>query len=113
MNDLELKDLNQFIGTENYHTINLFKSNLTDGIIYLMENGHSWFITDSLAVIETNLKNEEFLCVKLEVKESKGKMTITDGNEKILYTQDYEYTDAKKDLKLFYTNNVLMLSGEY
>lgn len=40
-------------------------------------------------------------------------MEITDGNDNVLYRQNYDYTDAKRDLTLFYADNVLMLSGEY
>ena len=112
--DLELKDLNQFNGTEIYHKINLFSfANLTDGIIYIMENGYSWFVTDSLAVIGEKFKDAEFLAVKLKVKDSKAVVTYEDGNENILYEQKYEYTDAEKDLTLFYQNGVLFLSQEY
>lgn len=113
MEDLELKGLGQFIGTLEYHKAGFFKSNLTDGIAYLMENGYSWFITDTLAVIELKFKDEEFLAINLKVKDSKADMIITDGNEKVLYKQHYNFTDAKRDLKLFYTNNVMMLASEY
>ena len=38
---------------------------------------------------------------------------MTNGNDKILYTQDYEYTNAQKDLTLFFTDNVFLLDSEY
>jgi hypothetical protein len=40
-------------------------------------------------------------------------MTIDDGNGNMLYTQDYDYTDAKRELKLYYTDGVILLPGEY
>jgi len=115
--DLTLKDLGQYYGTEQYHKISLFPSvKLTDGIMYIVNNGYSWFVTDALAVYvcDEKIKQEGFLSIKLKLLESnKAKMEITEGNEKILYTQDYDFTDAKKDLSLFLIDGVLLLSGEY
>ena len=56
---------------------------------------------------------EEFISVKLKLDGDKGKMIVTDGNDKVLYTQEYGYSDAQKELDLFYTNKVLLLSREY
>jgi len=111
--DLELKDLESYIGSEHYYKV--LTALVTDGVNYIMKNGYSWFVTDALSVIKTKFKNEEFITVELKVgKEKKtADMIITNGNEKVLYKQHYDYTDAKRDLKLFYENNVLMLSGEY
>ena len=114
--DLELKHLGNFIGTTNYTKLSLFKTVVTDGVSYLMKNGYSWFVTDALAVIDFSedekLKNEVFLSIKLTL-DDKPKMIITDGNDKILYEQNYNYTDAKCNLFLFWANGVLMLSQEY
>ena len=113
--DLELKDLGQYYGTLQY--INVMGVNCTDGIRYIMNNGYSWFVTDMIAILKSSeykeIKDETFIVVKLKLGGTKGKATIEDGNGKVLYTQGYEYTDAKRELDLYYTNNVLMLSGEY
>ncbi len=115
--DLDLKDLDNFIGTESYHKIRLYPIvNLTDGIDYVMDNRYSWFITDMLAVIKTKeeIKNEDFLGITLVINDDKTAIAkITDGNEKVLYKQEYKWTNCKKNLNLFFTNNVLMLSREY
>jgi len=111
--DLELKDLGNFYGTQEYHQ-GFLGVLLTDGVAYISNNGYSWFVTDAISVIRTKLKDEEFLSIKLILLDgSRAKMVITDGNDKTLYEQDYLYTDAKRSLNLFYTDNVLMLSGEY
>ena len=110
--DLELKDLGQFYGTEQYHA-GFLGVNMTDGVAYIVSNGYSWFVTDAISVIRIMLKGKEFLSVKLTVKDNTAKMEITDGNDNVLYRQNYDYTDAKRDLTLFYADNVLMLSGEY
>ena len=113
--DLTLKDLNQYYGTEQYHNINFGTYSLTDGIIYLMKNGYSWFVTDfiSVGMNKKEIQKQEFVAIKLKIKDNKAEMIVTDGNEKILYTQKYEWTNAKKEFNLYLTNNVLMLSGEY
>lgn len=122
--DLYLSEINNYYGTEHYHKIPLFSEfNLTDGIIYLISNGYSWFVTDALSVIKCDekIRQEEFLSIKLKlanemafnIEDRKTKLIITDGNDNILYTQYYEFTDAKRQLNLFFTDGVLMLSGEY
>ncbi len=112
--DLDLKDLDNFTGTEGY--TNLWNFNLTDGIAYVMKNGYSWFITDMLAVVRTKeeIKNEDFLSITLVINKDKTAIAkITDGNAKVLYKQEYKWTNGKKNLNLYLTNNVLMLSQEY
>jgi hypothetical protein len=120
--DLELKALNSYYGTQNYYQYMgvLF----TDGIRYIMENGYSWFVTDAIAIIIANqtirrhLQKDDFLTIKLKLNKDKdgfttADMIFEDGNYNELYRQHYDFTDAKKELKLFYTGNVLMLSSEY
>ncbi|MEM4068131.1 MAG: hypothetical protein QXV17_14865 [Candidatus Micrarchaeaceae archaeon] len=115
MIDLELKELNSFYGTANYYSV--LGVNITDGVKYLMDNGYSWFINDFLVCTKTvkELQNEEFLSVilKVDLDNKKAVMDITDGNNHILYSQKYDYTDAKRNLKLFFTDNVLLLAQEY
>jgi hypothetical protein len=110
---LHLTDLAQYYGTEQYHRISPFKSLATDGVVYIMQNGYSWFVTDSLAVIEHKLSSQEFLHVRLMLVPGAGvKVTIDDGNGKILHTQSYPVSSAKRDLDLFWEGGVLMLVGE-
>jgi hypothetical protein len=111
--DLSLKQLNQYFGTERYY--NVFDFNVTEGINYIMNNGYSWFVTDVLSVVLFNkeIQSQEFLSIKLKVLNNKAEVTITNGNDKILSKYKYKYTDAERDLNLYLTNNVLMLSSEY
>ena len=111
--DLELKQLGQYYCSEQYY--NVFGVKITDGIKYIMDNGYSWFVTDSIAVIKgvPKVKAEPFLVVRLKrVGESEADLIIDDGNDNVLYTQHYGFTDAKKDLKLYYENDVLCLASE-
>lgn len=113
--NLNLDDLSHFTGTIQYYNVMGF--NVTDGINYIMECGYSWFITDFLSLIATNhkgLKSQEFLSINLKLLENKkAKMRVTDGNNNILYEQKYEYTNALKELNLYFTNKVLLLAQEY
>ncbi len=106
-----MKDLDSFIGTIEYHDV--MGTNVTDGIVYIMNNGYSWFVTDAISVIKIKLKKEDFLAIKLKLDKDSAKMIIEDGNEKTLYEQKYKWTNAKKELTLFWTDGVLMLSSEY
>ena len=117
MEDLDLKELEQYHGTENYYR-GFLGVNYTDGVEYITINGYSWFVTDSIAVLRTKLKNEEFLSISLKVNADKAVMIITDGNGKILYKQDYNYTDISKytnliEIKLYLIDGVLLLPSEY
>ena len=119
MNDLELKQLDSFIGTFNYY--NVMGIVVTDGVKYIMDNGYSWFVTDAIAVIicpppklREYLRINSFLVVKLSnLKNNQCDMIMEDGNDNILYKQHYKFTDAKRELTLFYSNGVLMLASEY
>ena len=113
--DLNLKDLQQYRGSEGY--FNVMGFNATDGIGYIMKNGYSWFVTDFLSVamfkIKKEWKDESFICIKLKLDGDKGLMLVTDGNENELYKQKYEFTNAKQELTLYLCDNVLLLSQEY
>ena len=113
--DLELKALPQFIGTQEYFR-GWLGALLTDGVKYLSDNGYAWFVTDALSVIKTapKFRGEAFLTVELHLADDhEADLVITDGNDHELYRQHYEFTDAKKDLKLYFIGNVLMLASEY
>ncbi len=109
--DKELTELPYYTGTEKY--TNFMDVKITDGIVYIMKNGYNWLITDILPVLRIKLKSEPFCSIKLKLKDTTGEVIITDGNSTVLHKEYYNNTDAKKELTLFYTDNVLMLSGEY
>lgn len=117
MSDLELKQLGQYYCSEVYYNVMGIK--VTDGIKYLMDNGYAWVVTDSIAVIQgvAKVKAEPFLVVRLKrCGENEADITIDDGGKgepaKVLYRQHYGFTDAKKDLKMYCEDGVLMLPSE-
>jgi hypothetical protein len=114
MTDLELKDLNHFRGTEQYY--NYMGLKLTDGVHYIMENGYSWLVSDATVILKMRpeVHNENFVVINLKLLPgSRAKVTYEDGDYNLLYEQYYEWTDAKREIKLFFVGNVLMLAGEY
>ena len=111
--DLELRQLEQYHGTEQYH--NMMGVKITDGVKYIMEQGYGWLVTDFIVVakLKPELRTQEFLTVTLKLENNKAEMIVTDGNEKTLYTQKYVLTDAKRNFTMYYEGDVLMLAGEY
>jgi hypothetical protein len=55
--DLELKQLENFHCSEEYHEAWLGVL-ATDGVKYVMENGYAWFVSDSVSVIKTLLDDQ-------------------------------------------------------
>ena len=126
-----LLEIGQFYGTQEYHSLYLFRTVLTDGVQYVADNQYSWFVTDSLAVIEhpeeikklsKHLAKDNFLTVTLDAtKKDDIKMIIGDGNNKVLYEQKYksiiaDYGLPENKLKFYWIEGnpaVFLLVGEY
>jgi hypothetical protein len=113
--DLELEKLDNYTGTEHYYSV--LGSKITDGVKYIMDNGYSWLVTDTIAVITSDekLMKEDFLSIKFELgkKPETGTLSITDGNDTVFYKQNYTFTTAKRNIKMFFQNNTLCLMSEY
>jgi hypothetical protein len=115
--DLNLKDIDGFSGTMQYYRV--MGVSVTDGIHYIMENGYSWLVTDAIAVFKTckEVMTEEFVSVELNVGKDGAPAVVvyTDGNDRMLYEQSYQWTDAKVNVRLWYdrASNVICLPSEY
>ena len=110
-------DLERFTGSETWWKNPLFPGySYTDGVKYLAREANAyWLITDILSTARRNkiLRTEPFIVWTLNVKDKKATLTADDGNENILYTKEYDYTDFPLDsVKLYLTNNVLLLPSE-
>ncbi len=116
---IELANLAQFTGTQRYFQSNIFSKKIThtEGVQYLVENGAGWLVDAIVCHYITNpkVRKEEFLAIKLLVgKNQKGELWIEDGNDKLLARQKLEYTDfPEPGIKLFMTDNVILLPSEY
>ena len=117
----ELENLMAYAtGTENYYRYNCGNEILiTDGVKIFAENAEAfWFLNDFCIFMPKWIKKteEEFFSIKLIVKNGKGDMIISDGNDKPLYKKHYSYTDCPDGEWLFFYDNypkVLMWHNEY
>jgi hypothetical protein len=113
--DLELKELDEFHGSEHYYPI-MCGINATDGVRYLMENGYSWMVTDAAVILrlQPTVRGQGFVVVRLKLlEEGRAKVVYDDGNGNLLFEQGYDWTDAKREPKLFFADGILMLASEY
>ena len=116
---LQLKaELAQFTGTTHYYRIN-GKTLLTDGAHYLAEQaGAYWLmILFSSYLLELDCK-EWFTVLKLDAAGATAKVSIEDGNDNVLASQEIEYTDFPFPSITLYgcwdaEHWVLMLPSEY
>jgi len=117
MTKITQEALSQFYGSECLFSNPLFsKFSYTEGIKWLGDNGAGWLVTDILSLQGINdVKEQEFQAWDLTVnKDGSGELICSDGNGNTVYTQKLEYTDFPlPSIKLFFTNNVLMLTSEY
>lgn len=111
-------ELDQFCGTLTYHRYSR-KLVLTDGAKYLAENAGCFWFVDIIQSVLPAIHATDFLSVKLEkLPNDSAIVTITDGNEDVLYKQDIEYTDFPLDSAQVFVQNtgdfwVMMLTSEY
>ena len=116
-------DLATFTGTERFYKVPLLGTVFTDGIQYLAEKANCfWLVTDASVIAKSLMNRSPFVTVDLkklspEKKEALGYEAIieySDGNNTILETQKYHLTDFPlEQIRLFFTNNTLMLPSEY
>jgi hypothetical protein len=109
--------LAHFTGTEGYFFHPLFKGiNYTDGVKYLGDNGCDWLKVMILSHLKLTpaVRGQDFVCITMTKTGRSAVVNFTDGDDKILFSEDVEYTDCTVDeIKFFFTDNVLMLSSEY
>ncbi len=113
--DLKLKNLNNFYGSEHYYRL-MGGINATDGVHYVMENGYSWVVSDAAAILrmQPQVRGQDFVVIRLRLlPEGRAKVVYEDGNDNVLFEQSYDWTDAKRELELFFADNVIMLASEY
>lgn len=115
MNSEQLKEtLQQFIGTEYYHRLGLYKTLATDGVFYFCETAEAFWLFDEIAQFVTYKTKEPFVTVIAESDGRKGRITFEDGNYNKIGSKELDYTDLPKGKwKFFVVDNVVMLPSEY
>ena len=119
MNVEALKDLYQFIGTENYYKHPFTPTVFTDGMKFLADNADCYWLIDRIAFLQ--LEDGEICNCDFQVWEMQAipdthsaVLTCTDGNNDVLFKETIDYTDFPiANIKLYYQNNVLFLTSEY
>jgi hypothetical protein len=116
---LNTATLVQFTGSENWyrHAINravLF----TDGAKYVADQAGAYWLLDEIAIIQPHDKRvaaEEFQVWKLAVNaDQTGVLTCDDGNGRVIFSKEIEYTDFPPEgITLYFTNNTILLPREY
>ena len=100
--DLEMYKQPDFLGGMIY----------TKGVEYFCEKAGAYWFLDIIGTEIHKQYDEGF--ISLDVKDDKGTITVTDGNEEVYYTRKIDYTDAPEgDWKFWYMNQTLLLPSEY
>lgn len=85
----------------------------TDGVQYLAKEAKCYWLLDLIVSVQKKLLAEEFLSVKLKRREDGGvSIAIDDGNGKIIYQQECEYSDFPLDNFTLFITNYLLRGGE-
>ncbi|MEM0133656.1 MAG: hypothetical protein QXU18_00295 [Thermoplasmatales archaeon] len=107
--------MKNYTGTQVYHRN--MGLNLTDGVKYVMDNGYAWLVTDAAAIVimEPKVKAEDFVAIDLKPGNGNADVVYTDGNGHELFRQHYDWTDAKKEVTLYFSrlDLVMLLPTEY
>lgn len=110
-----LSNLDNFYGSE--CTYKYGNSRYTEGIKYLAEHCHCYWLLDIVNSIQclSKVRKEYFQCYTLKItKNHRAILTVTDGNNKKLYTQGIPYTDFPLDEITFWrVYRTIMLRTEY
>ena len=116
---LTQSDLDQFTGSENWHRHGINRNVLfTDGAKFLADQAGAYWLLDEIAIIqryEKRVAAEEFQVWKLAVRpDHTATLSCDDGNGKIAFTKEIEFTDFPLDeVLLYFANNVIHLPSEY
>ena len=110
-------DLANFTGTEHWHKHSLMKRVLyTDGAQYVAEQCGAYWLLDEIATAQLikRVSAEEFQCWKLDVPSNTALLTCDDGNGRVVFAKEIEYTDFPEgEMTLYFADNVILLPSEY
>ena len=114
---LELADLAQFTGTENYYKYHGGLV-LTDGIKYLADQAGAYWLLDIVASYQRKLAGVGFQLWRIETCGLGNKSAVVtcreDSDQPDIVKQEIEYTDFPLDSFEFYViDNVILLKSEY
>ncbi len=110
------ENLAHFFGSEQMFFNPLFRRiQYTEGVQFISANGAGWLIDAILshAIHTTKVAQEDFIVATLKVKDRKAILTFDDGNDKVVATQKFDYTDFPlPEISFYLENKTLMLPSE-
>lgn len=111
-------NLEQFIGTEQYHRHGLMRNFVyTDGIKYLADKTGSYWLIDVVASYQLRHRNKPFQLWKIKVNKEDNSAVVTareDKGEKPFVRQKIEYTDFPlEEFEFYVADGVILLKSEY
>ncbi|MFN3634355.1 MAG: DUF6876 family protein [Rhizobium rhizophilum] len=111
-------DLAHFTGSETWYRHGLARNVLyTDGAQHVAETGGAYWLIDEIAFgqAEPGVAAEEFQVWTLTVAANKtATLTCDDGNDRIVFSKQIEFTDFPlDDIRFYFINNTILLPSEY
>jgi hypothetical protein len=115
---LNLSDLDQFTGTEQWHRHPLMRSVFfTDGAKYVADTAGAYWLLDEIAFAQASAKvaREEFQVWKLAVAaNATATLTCKDGNDHVVSRKTLSFTDfPAPGIELWFANGVIYLPSEH
>lgn len=112
------ENLQQYIGTFAYHRLNLCPVYATDGVEYFCRTAKSFWLFDDMSAVAIKNNGEEFIVAIATSKNNECDVIYSDGNDKKIFEQHYDYTDLPEGEWKFYISNyptekIIMLPSEY
>lgn len=116
---LHKNDLAQFTGSEFWYRHPLVRKVVyTDGAKYVVETAGAYWLLDEIAFGQSvpAVAAEEFQVWKLSVDlaRNNGVLTCDDGNDRVVFTRQIEFTDFPLDeIRFYFIDNTILLPDEY
>ena len=109
--------LSGFIGSECFYRI-YPRVIITDGVKFLCDQAQSYWLIDAVFSYQSIplVAREPFQVLDLAVnlEQRTGLISVTDGTDQLLFRQKLDFTTFPLPaLKLYYTDQTVMLPGEY
>ena len=108
-------ELKQFTGTENWYKHPLSAMLYTDGVKHFAEAAGAYWFVDTMAFVVYPLSQKEGMAaITLTVANDEADITVTDGDESVLWAEHITYTDCPEGTyEFFLYDGVLLLRTEY
>jgi hypothetical protein len=106
--------LPQFTGSESFYRYQ--NSVLTDGAKFIADSCGAYWLLDIIVSVQliAKVRAEYFQVYDLTVKQGKGVVVVTDGNENKIYQQKIPFTDFPlSKITLWRVDGTIMLPSEY